>query len=179
MKIGSILFLLIILASCEKLSKTDYASESNPYKETLIRKQQRVIRYNCKGEIRSDKIETINSVSRIYTLEPKETKNLYDFDAVNKTTNSKAGRLGAFNQGIFTLDLAPTIFNIKAIEGVNEIAWSFYYCSKLNSDKRCIGNPELKESGTLYIEFKQEVQFINEISEIRPTKEECAPVSLK
>lgn len=164
---------LVILSSCENVSKTDFASAESPFKETIVRKKQRVIRYNCKGEIQSDKVESLNGLWKIYTIEPKVKTNLFDFVAVNKTTGSKAGRLGVFKTGVFTLDLAPTLFNINAVEGLNVIDWSFHYCSKPIENHGCSVKTEVKESGTFYIDIKYEVEFINEIDEVRPSKEEC------
>ncbi len=165
--------ILLILSGCEKVSKTDHQTEGTALEETFVRNKKRVIRYNCKGDITSDKIETINSVSKQFSLKPNIKTNLWDFTAKNVTTNSTKGKVW-FDKGVFTLDLAPTVFNIKANEGMNEISWKFHYCNDVDTqNSKCKHEPIIKESGTLFIHIRHEVVVLEGADEIRPTAEEC------
>lgn len=168
-----LLIVLVLLTACENVSKTEHTSEGSALEEVFIRKHQRVVRYDCKGKVTSDKTETINSVSKSFTLNPKTKKNLYDFHAHNKTTNSSAGHVGMLKEGVFTLDLAPTVFNIKANEGMNHIEWKFTYCDSPKQDGTCAVAPVAKESGDLYIHIREDVLNVEGIQEIRPTADQC------
>jgi hypothetical protein len=172
-KMKNILMLLCAfsLVACETISKTEHQTEGSALESVITREQQRVVRYDCKNKVISDKIETINSVSKQYGLSPKKTSKLYDFKAKNETTHKTAGHLWS-NNGVFTLDLAPTVFNIDAVEGMNKISWSFSYCEK-NKDGNCVSTPEIKESGVLYIHIRQDKIVKEGYQEIKPSKDEC------
>ena len=170
-----LLISLVLFVACENVSKTDHTTEGSALEEVFIRERQRVVRYDCRGKVTSDKIETINSVSKSFSLNPKTKKNLYDFHAHNKTTDSSAGHVGLLKEGVFTLDLAPTLFNIKANEGLNHIEWNFTYCDSLKQDRTCAVAPVAKESGDLFIHIRQDVVNIEGIQEIRPSADQCKP----
>jgi hypothetical protein len=167
------LLLSLTLSGCQQVSKTDHQTEQNALEETYLRKHQRTIRFNCDGVAVSDQIETINSVSRTYTLAPKFKKNLWGFSATNVTTRSSAGGLWN-NLGKFTLDLAPTVFNIRAREGLNQIEWKFTYCSKRSTEEHtCLEPLEVKEEGRMFIRVTQQTVLEPGLREIRPTPEQC------
>jgi hypothetical protein len=167
------LLLISLMFGCKSVSKDDHQNEESALQETIIRRHKRVIRYNCKDEITSDKIETIRAVSKKFSIDPASSKIPWGFSATNETTRSTQGSVW-FGKGVFTLDLAPTLFNIKANEGLNKISWSFSYCDKKDEEgKNCLYTPEVRETGVLFINIKQETVFEEGVEEIRPTGEAC------
>ena len=118
--------IFLILASCggELIDQTEN-SEDNPQEVTLVREQQRTIRYDCEDNIISDKIETINSVSKRMRIDPLDSEGAWSFSA------NMGGDYGGSMQGssgYFTIDMSPTVFNIQVYEGMNEIDYIFRYC---------------------------------------------------
>lgn len=173
MKYFILILSLVVLSGCEEVDKEAHDSEGNALEETITRKEQRVVRYKCNGQVKSDKVETVNSVSKQFTLNPKRSTDLYNFTATNETTKSSKGSIW-LGKGVFTLDLAPTVFNIKADEGMNKIVWKFSYCKDLDTQNHtCRRTPEIKESGTTFIHIRQEKVFLDGVKEIRPTAQEC------
>ena len=168
-----LLILLFLFVGCENVSKTEHASEGSALEQTFIRRQKRVVRCNCKGDVTSDKIETINGVNKTFTVKPKSKTNLHSFDVTNESTKSNGGWLGLFREGVFTLDLASTVFYMKANEGLNKLNWAFKYCLKCNPDGTCAEVLSTKESGTLFIHISEEKVFEEGKDEIKPAPESC------
>lgn len=79
----------------------------------------------------------------------------------------------------FTIDMAPTLLNMKVEEGVNQIAFEFQYCDELIVDTQgatiCAHAPTVGEQGTLFIRVVYEQNWLPGFDEVRPSYETCHP----
>ncbi len=80
-KLMNLMFFILVMASFTscKTVDPDETSETNPAKDPIVRKKQREIMYDCAGQVVSDKIVTINSLSKIYKIAPDNRSNLWSF----------------------------------------------------------------------------------------------------
>ncbi len=181
-QITLILSLFFISAcSSEKLDKNVDSPEeaqdsSNDFH--LVRKWQRVIRYNCAGKVTSDKQETIQSPTMRVSIQPDVYNNLYSSSFKNVTNGSDHPLISNFDT--FTIDMAPTVLNMQVNEGLNEIGYKFYYCFEYKKDwmgkvtGECAHQPELKESSSLFIFVIYEQIWLDGVLEIHPPDEGCS-----
>lgn len=121
----------------------------------FLRKEQWVSRYNCKNELVSRKIETTNSLSKTITIDYPNRKNTWSYSVRNRRTNdSKRGAFKAF--GKFTIDYAPTVFNMRVKEGINDIEYTFYHCPRIargeNNELKCAEIPVIEKEGIVQID---------------------------
>jgi hypothetical protein len=150
---------------CEaKRHSFHYLAEKGQLKESssttnidLVRKNQRVIRQDCNGQVTQDSVETVNSVSGTAKFSPPETlsRSTGGVSLFNESTcESKSSVLPVWNVPIFgavnsikgdtngnlsvTVDMAPTVFNFRVTAGTNNIYYTYYqHCS---TDDNCSAN---------------------------------------
>lgn len=178
------MLLMPFLISCgAKLIDQEENSEENPTAVTLTRKQQRTIRYDCDGNVSSDRIETTNSVSKRMRIDPKDSAGLWSFRA--STAGNSRGTVSG-NSGYFTIDMSPTVFNLQVYEGMNEIDYLFRHCYDIRTrtetddegseyEVRFCNEPVVDgESGQIFIDVTYVVERSEDPREIRKTPEECS-----
>ncbi len=166
------------LASCTTVDP-DETSAENPSRDTIIRKKQLTRRYNCEGDLVSEKIETTNSLSKTYRISPDERSHLWGFTATGVSSGDSHGALWG-TQGQFTVDLAPTVFNIKINPGLNEIKYTFSYCYEVGvdpvtGDEQCAHTPEETEPKSFWLDIEYKVVELNGAREFRPSEADCQP----
>lgn len=174
---------LFTLVSCGgELINQDKNDEKNPKKVELVRQNQRTQRFNCDNQVTSDKVETINSVSKKFEVKPKDKEHLWSFSASNGS--EVKGRL-ANNTGIFTLDIAPTVFNIRVYPGLNEIDYSFSYCDDkkiretrhsdgtISKKEYCVHSPIKREEDSLFFDIIYKVEELPGVRVIRMDGQNC------
>ena len=182
-------YIVLILAmsflfSCEHDDiDQDANSRENPLNITIVRKQQRTLRYDCNGTLTTDRFETLNSVTRRYIITPKVVENVFSFSATNGRTTR--GALSN-SSGTFSIDMSPTIFNLRVYPGLNSIDYSFKYCQQVVreettnangstiSNTTCAHKPNIEESGTLYININYSREVIPGVREFRNSQAACA-----
>lgn len=180
-KIMNLMFFVLVLASftsCTEVDPDD-TSETNPHNNTIIRKKQRTQRLACNGSIVSDKVETINSLSKIYKIDPEKGSNLWDFRAEGVQSGDVAGGLWG-RKGKFTVDMSPTLFNIQVYPGLNEIKYRFAYCYEKVTDPvtdntQCAHTPEWTEEKSFWLEIEYKVVLLDGTRVISPSEDDCHP----
>jgi hypothetical protein len=179
------LAIAMLLASCGETVEPGETSLENPHEVTLTRHQVRRQRYNCEGVLYSDRIETSGQVSKILRINPSDTDKLWSFRAYNTRTNDYAGSLHR-RYGKFTIDMAPTVFNMQVRPGINKITYKFTYCFERitqydeegNPHFACKHEPQIRENGELYIQVRYRETMADEIEVIKPSHEDCVRESL-
>jgi hypothetical protein len=180
MKTKTTIFLLLFsstLFSCtaDVLDK-DADTPEEAVEHTLLREWQRVIRYDCNNKVVSDKIETVRSPTKYVSIVPDTTKDFYSSGIRNVTNNAWIG--GSYQ---FTIDMAPSLLNLKVEEGLNRLDYKFYYCTEYLTDELgrptsdCAKTPTIDEAGTLYIKVIYQQKWLDGFIESKPTAEECKP----
>lgn len=176
-KLGLMSILIIVLVSCE-LVKPEETSQDKPHELNLTREQQRTLRYDCDGKLISDKVETLNSLSKTYSVKPKLKGNLYGFKARGVESGDTAGGLAIIGKrGKFTVDYAPTVFNIQIYKGLNEIRYNFEYCDISGNDENghhvCLEGYKEGPERSFWLNLNYSVQTLPETREVRPSQESC------
>ncbi|MAZ50051.1 MAG: hypothetical protein CME65_15925 [Halobacteriovoraceae bacterium] len=183
MKIILMLPLLILVSCGAEIIDQEENTEDNPQAVTLTRKQQRTIRYDCEGQVTSDRVETTNSVSKRMRIDPKDPTGIWSFRA--SMSGDSAGQVQG-NSGYFTIDMAPTVFNLQIYEGMNQINYLFRHCYNIQTrtevddegneyDVRyCADDVVDGESGTIYIDVTYVVERAETPREVRKTPEQCS-----
>lgn len=145
---------------------------------SLIRKKQIIVRYDCNGHVTSNKLETINFLSKKLTAKYENRKEAWSFDVYNRTTRD--GNRGVFvTQGQFVIDYSPTVFHMKVNEGPNDIEYVYKRCTKISEDanhkKICSGELLTEKEGIVRVNVTYDVEIIPGEQTIRPTPEQCKP----
>lgn len=172
------LMLTISISACtgksmNKEATTVYKAETY----TLIRDWKRVIRFDCQGKVVSDKTETIRAPNQYVSIAPKTSFNLYSAAFKNLTNQATAPM--TTNLTSFTIDIAPTLLNLKVEEGINQLEYRFYYCDELKKNELnertgdCVHQPALREEGTLFIKVLYQQNFLEGFDEVKPPTEDC------
>jgi hypothetical protein len=142
----------------------------------LDRIYQRTLRYDCYNNVLSDEWETISSPVADVEIHPDDRYDLYSSDFMNVQTGSRPSTSGLTS---FRIDYAPGLFNMRVVEGINEIRYWFYYCdlTYVNAEGHtdCTHTPELKETGSIFIRVTYEEIRDEQIREIRPSYQSCHP----
>lgn len=183
-KVMNLLFFVLVVASLGSCTEvdSDTTSPDNPYKHTFIRKKQRTIRYNCEGIVTSDKVETTNSLSKVFKISPENRSNVWSFRATGVQSGDTAGRLWG-RQGKFTVDMSPTVFNIQVYPGLNEIRHQFSHCYEVVTDPatdetQCAHTPEYSDEKSFWLDIEYKVLILDGFREFRPSEEECTSSDL-
>ncbi len=168
--------LLIGLTACSpnNLNKSD--NSPGMAKDYLITRQfQRVVRYNCTGQLISDKVETVSPPNIYVQTAPQNGYHLDHADYLNLTTNSRPGCITSQTQ--FSIDTSPTACNMQVVVGLNQIKYDFYYCDSYitqpNGSANCSAPLKVGESGQLYINIKYQEKSLDGMTEVKPTSNEC------
>lgn len=193
MKNFFLVFLIFSLASCGKKSSNSHKPERiiDPVhvrtleitqKETVNfhRKEQMTSRYNCKNELVSRKLETLNSLSSKLLINYENRKKAWSYSVYNRRT--KSSNKGAFTKnGNFVVDYAPTVFNMKVKNGINDVEYVFNKCTKIQEnsqgEKKCVGTVELEKEGMIQIDVYYSAETVPGETHIYPTPESCKPTN--
>jgi hypothetical protein len=171
----ALLALSVSACSRKELNKDDdTVNEAKTY--YLLEQRQRVIRYNCQDQITSDKIETTKAPIDYVSIKPNSYKNLYGSSFDNLTMGTHAGSTIDYTD--FTIDINPGFLNLEVAIGTNEISYKFYYCSQFlppPKETLCAVQPEIRESGSVFINVVYESIELPGQSVIKPTPESCLP----
>jgi hypothetical protein len=178
LQITGLLIVMIGLTSCAEVVDPENTTANDPLNITLTRKNQHTIRYNCAGEVVSDRIETRNNVKKSFKIKAEERSDLWGFSAINRETGDSRGRISN-GMGRFTVDIAPTVFHIQVIPGLNEINYEFTYCYDVvydseNQTTTCAHTPDVEQSGTMWIDVDYKEVTLEGTSHIHPSEETCA-----
>lgn len=178
-KVMNFMFFVLVLASFTSCTEVDpdETSQSNPHKQTTIRKKQLTKRLGCNGETLSNKVETINSLSKTYKIDPEKGSDLWNFTVNGVQSGDTAGGLWG-RQGKFTVDLAPTLFNIQVYPGLNELTYRFAYCYERVTDPvtdntQCAHTPEWTDEKSFWLEVEYKVVVLEGTRTISPSEDEC------
>lgn len=173
-----VLFLsgMLMTSACapEELNKEN-SSPDKAAKITLVEEQQRVLRYNCLGQVTSDKIETVKAPTKFVSIRADKEENLYSLQVRNRSMRSYAGLV--VNGNGFTIDYNPGLLNLEVDQGLNEISYEFHYCYKLSvpNDPRstCLDTPRIEESGSIFLDITFNLVDLPGFLELRSTETEC------
>ena len=176
MKLIFLTTIILTVASCTRI-EVGKTSPSNPYDQELTRKIQRTLRYDCNKDLISDQLETINSVSKSFLVEPPKTLFLKTFVAKNIESGDTAG--GIFiDKGHFKIDIAPTVFNIKVYPGLNEIRYQFGYCYDLvGTQSQCRGPMEFTQEQSMWINVTYKEEVIPGFRTLSPSYDRCSHIN--
>jgi len=143
----------------------------------FTRRTQMVSRYNCDGKIISRKNETQNSLSKKITVNyDYNPRAFWGFSVLNRRTNSSS-RGVAVGIGKFVVDYAPTVFNMRVKEGINDIEYVFTRCSKIvtndRNEKVCQGQISVEKEGLIQLDVYYMAETIPGEQHLHPTPESC------
>jgi hypothetical protein len=190
MKTPIILFILLAFSACgrkhseKKPSNSSINEAVKVYEVTqredvhFVRKEKMVSRFDCLGNIVSHKLETQNSLSKKITVDYENRKNAYRFSVVD-TKDKSFIRINQyrFKKGVFTIDYAPTLFNLRVKEGQNEIVYAFERCTEYGKDSNgnliCTGKLEIEKEGIVQIDVTYSSEVLPGEDIHRPSKESC------
>lgn len=167
----------LLLGSCsqkEANKNSDTVDKAQAF--VLIEQRQRVIRYNCQDQVISDKIESVKPPIEHLSIHPQSSVQIYSSTFENVTIHTVPGVI--VNYTDFTIDLNPGAFNLEVQVGINQIDYKFYYCSQLMpapNEGKCAQMPELRESGSLFINVSYENIELPGESIVKPSLEQCKP----
>ena len=143
----------------------------------FVRKEQMTARYNCKGELTSHKLETLNSLSKKITIDYPNRKNAWSYSVYNRRTKNR-NRGFSSTEGKFVVDYAPTVFNMQVKEGINDVEYIFSNCSQVGKDPQgqvvCLGTVTQEKEGMVQIDVYYSSVTIPGERTFRPTPESCA-----
>lgn len=148
-------------------------------KETInfLRKEQMTSRYNCKGELVSRKLETLNSLSKKITIDYPNRKNAWSYSVYNRRTRS-SNRGAITTDGKFVVDYAPTVFNMRVKEGINDVEYIFNKCSQIGKNPQgervCLGTVTLEKEGMVQLDVYYSSETLAGERFFRPSPESCA-----
>lgn len=147
-------------------------------RETInfVRKEQMTARYNCKGELISHALETLNSLSKKITIDYPNRKNAWSYSVYNRRTRNS--NRGAFStDGKVVVDYAPTVFNMQVKDGINDVEYIFNKCSQVGKDPQgrpvCLGTVTLEKEGMVQIDVYYSSETIPGERTFRPSPESC------
>ena len=134
-------------------------------------------RYNCDGKLMSRKLETQNRLSKKITVNYNyNSKSFWSFSVLNRRTNSSA-RGVAVGVGKFVVDYAPTVFNMRVREGINDIEYIFQGCSKIvineRNEKSCQGQISVEKEGLVQLNVYYVAETVAGEQHLHPTSESC------
>lgn len=174
-----ILFLFLNLLSLISCARKELNKEDDTVDEAQVHhlkeERQRVIRYDCQNAVVSDRVETVAAPIEHLSIKPTSSSQLFSSEFKNLTLNTLAGSISNYTD--FTIDLNPGALNLEVKIGLNQIQYKFYYCNKLilpPEDHRCQTTPELRETGSIYINVSYEKIDLPGEQVIKPTPEQCA-----
>lgn len=156
------------------LSKSD-STPNNAQVFNLTRVTQRVVRYDCKGEVTSDQQELQSAPREWVSLYPNKAENFYTL----KVSNSAVHRIIEMGGYKFWLDAGNGELSMWVNNGINELDYSFNYCHKKavdahgNPTGECAHVPIPEESGKMYVNINYTEKVLDGTQEVHPTKEEC------
>lgn len=188
-----LLLSIVLLSSlgCGKKSSSSKKPSTEINNETLrpleitqretvdfVRKEQKIIRYDCNGHVTSNKLETINSLSKKLTINYENRKGAWSYSVYNRRTKSSQKGLLTEN-GRFIIDYAPTVFNMHVKEGINDIEYVFKKCPDIgiNDDggKFCKLEPVPEKEGMIQVTVNYSSEIVPGEQHIHRSEESCKP----
>ena len=166
----------IAIAACSpnNLDKSD-TSIASAKSYTITRQFQRVVRYNCGGQVTSDKTETVAPPNIYVQISPQNGYHLDHSAYLNLTTGSSPGCIVSQTQ--FSIDTSPTACNMQVNPGLNQIQYSFYYCDgytqQTDGNQICTTPLHIDETGKIYINVVYQEETLNGSSEVKPDPTQC------
>jgi len=144
-------FLGLAACSAQELPKDN---PSDPEAVYLERQYQRVIRYDCLHNVKSDKVETVRSPTKWVEIHPDYSGPVESSSFTNRRTGSTAGLMSGLYK--FKIDYEAGAFNMRVRAGVNPIEFEFYRCEEYSWDRdgrHCV-REALAEKGVSYIDVQ-------------------------
>lgn len=160
---------------CASEKDTSIAPDAKVQKKVIdvYRKFERVIRYGCQGEVKSDEMETYEFPEYRMTLWPAGNIRAehYRVDLTNRTTCNSYNQTDSAISGLFqiftnfgenllngdkpnlafTVNTSPTLLHLHVQKNLdNYLDYKFYSCTKVSDAKPC-ESPRLMERGTLIL----------------------------
>lgn len=169
----SLLFLSACSIELDKLANTE--DKASPH--TLTREWKTVVRYDCDGNVISKKMETTKSPTKFISISPKTFQNIHSSTFKNLTNGSANPSVIDFHK--FTIDMAPTLLNMKVQDGINQISYEFSYCDQPELGQsgvptgNCLHTPVIRESGSLFINITYKQFWLDGEIHSKPTQDQC------
>jgi hypothetical protein len=141
------------------------------------RKEQMTSRYDCAGLLESRNIETLNYLSEKLTINYVNRKKASSYSVYNRRTRSQ-NKGFAVSDGKFIVDYAPTVFNMRVKEGMNDIEYIFNKCIEYGKNpqgERICLKEELEKEGMIQVDVTYSSEEIPTERHIYRTPESCKP----
>ena len=174
-KISLLLVSCLFLVNCssENIDK-DFDTPSNSKDIHLSRTLQRVVTYDCDGDVVSDQLATTDSPTKRVDIQPDSRFNIYHANYYNRTTGDTMRYDHNFH---FYIDLSPSIFNMHVQRGINEIYYEFLYCddyyTSVDGVRSCAHTPYVGESGSVFIDVRY-TEYVNPGTRYsHPSRDSC------
>lgn len=177
LRLSSAVAAILCMVSCTEVDPETTSAE-NPVEADFVRLNQMHKRYDCGGEVISEKMETINSLSKRYRIASEDAAHVWGFKATSRYSGDTKGSLWG-SLGQFTVDLAPTLLNIQIKPGLNEIRYQFSYCYEVvmepqTGEKQCAHTLEYSDEKSFWLKANYKLKELQGVREIRPSQEECS-----
>ncbi|WPU65430.1 hypothetical protein [Peredibacter starrii] len=189
LKLMSLLLILGVVGCGKKSSSSKNTTSGSQLEEKQLevtqretvnfhRKEQMTSRYDCDQNITSRKLETLNGLSKKLTINYEFRKNAWNYSVYNRTTKEKKkGFLKV--DGNFTIDYAPTLFNMRVKQGINDIEYAFYTCTDISVDPKapgglkCNKELEIEKEGIVQVDVYYSSEVVPGERHIYMPKEAC------
>ncbi|HVK62407.1 MAG TPA: hypothetical protein VM432_12690 [Bdellovibrionales bacterium] len=152
------------LTACSGQVISEDATTPEKASTVVIEKHdQRVKRYNCDGNLISDKIEEVKPPRVMIEIHPKRSDWSYETISYSQFKNVKTGDdFATIYDGVkFVIDYNPGYYNLHVNKGLNEIKYRFDFTDGET------------ESGSRFIDVHLQTERLDGIYEVRPSEEEC------
>ncbi|MCB0412913.1 MAG: hypothetical protein KDD50_01185 [Bdellovibrionales bacterium] len=179
-KVISIGLVMMGMAGCNsEVIPIESSNSEDSYEVLLVKKTQRVVRYDCDEKLISDRVETVKSPQKFMRISPRTYSGIFGSQFKNLTTGDTGM---SYNYDSFYINTSPTWLDIHVIEGKNELRYEFTFCSDIKEDSEqnqfCAGEKSY-EVGTRYIDVKYEEQHIEEVKVVKPIEGSCSSSTLE
>jgi len=176
-KLLALTLLTLLASACTDVDPTQ-TSPAAPQQVNLVRKNQRVLRYDCPDRLISDRFETVNSIQKTLLVKAPKTENLWYFTAINRNNGSRTGGL-INDSGKLTVNISPTLFHMRVQPGLNHIDYTFEYCADSITDSGELGQasgcsqPIEEQRGEIFVFVNYSEETLSGELVIKPSLESC------
>ncbi len=158
------------------LEITDYKTVQFTYKE------QKIIRYDCNGHVKSNKMEIVNLPIEKLTIDFDRKNEAWKLEAYNRTTRSGRtapkidSKINLNLDGGIVIHTSSNDFHMRVKTGSNDIEYTFWKCPEFTVDAQgrtsCPAPVTLKE-GMMKVNVLTRTETLPGEIEIHPMQGEC------
>lgn len=153
---------LFSACGAQNLSKNDPA---NPNDVHLEKHYQRVIRYNCQGQVTSDKVEVVKKSNQWVKVQPDAGFTVKGSEFRNRTSGDRADLITDYTT--FQVKYTNGDLGMRVYYGFNTVDYKFQSCTQ-NPDGTCkAGTQYDAETGSVYLNVTYTEKTLSGYSEIR------------